>query len=71
MSFLIFLGIGLGAIWFGLTVKEEVAQVTAAITGAIFFLWGLTITPQPFLIAFEVIAVLAVFRLCLHCYDCD
>ncbi|MBE9166686.1 hypothetical protein IQ238_03780 [Pleurocapsales cyanobacterium LEGE 06147] len=71
MSFLIFLAIGLGTIWFGLKVKEEVAQIAAAITGAIFLLWGLTLTPQPFLVSAEVIAVLAVFRLCLRCCDCD
>lgn len=71
MSFLIFLGIGLGTIWLGFKVKEEVAQITAAITGAIFLLWGLTLTPQPFLITAEVIAVLAIFRLCLHCCECD
>lgn len=71
MSFLIFLGIGLGTIWFGLKVKEEVAQIAAAITGAIFLFWGLTLTPQPFLVAVEAIAVLAVFRFCLRCCDCD
>ncbi len=71
MSYLIFLAIGLGIIWWGLKTKEEVAQISSAIVGALFLIWGLTLTPQSLLFAGEIIAVLAVFRICVRCCECD
>lgn len=71
MSYLIFLGIGLGIISWGLSKKEEVVQLTAAITGAIFFVWGLCLTPEMFKLAAEIIATIAVFRICISCCECD
>ncbi|GAB4526769.1 MAG: hypothetical protein Tsb0014_07110 [Pleurocapsa sp.] len=71
MSYLIFLGIGLATIVWGLNVKEEVAQLTAAIIGTIFLVWGLFLTPQTFLLLMEIVAVIALFRLCIRCCECD
>jgi hypothetical protein len=41
MSYLIFLAIGLGIIWWGLKIKEEIFQISSAIIGALFLVWGL------------------------------
>ncbi len=71
MQYLIFLAIGLLIIIWGLKTKEEVAQLTAAIMGAIFLVWGLTMTPQPILLAAEIVAVIAIFRICVRCCECD
>ena len=71
MSYLIFLGIGLGVIIWGLRTKEEVAQLTAAVTGVIFLVWGLCLTPKMFLLAAEIIAAIAAFRICISCCECE
>ncbi len=51
MSFVVFLGLGLGAItlsrslriaW-GLKATEEVAQLSGAIIGAVLLIWGLRV----------------------------
>ena len=57
MSYLIFLGIGFGVIIWGLRTKEEVARLTAAVTGVIFLVWGLCLTPKMFLLATEIISI--------------
>ena len=71
MGFLIFLALGLGTIGLGFLIKEEVAQIVAVVTGTIFLIWGVTLTPKPFLMLAEVLTVIAVFRLGLHCCECD
>lgn len=71
MSFIIFLGLGLGAIAWGLKATEEISQLSGAIVGAILLIWGLCLTPQMFLLAAEVVAVIAVFRICVRCCECD
>ena len=71
MSFIVFLGLGLAAIAFGLKSTEEVIQLSAAILGAVLLIWGLCLTPQMFLVGAEIIAVIAVFRICLRCCECD
>ena len=71
MEYLIFLGIGLLVIGWGLRTNEEVVRLTSAIIGAIFLVWGLTMTPQPVLLAAEILAVIAVFRICIRCCECD
>ena len=40
MSFVVFLGLGLGAIAWGLKATEEVAQLSGAIIGAVLLFWG-------------------------------
>jgi membrane protein YdbS with pleckstrin-like domain len=70
MSYLIFLAIGLGIIWWGLKIKEEIFQISSAIIGALFLVWGLILTPQSLLFAGEVISVVAVFRICVRCCEC-
>ena len=40
MEYLIFLGIGLLIIIWGIRTKEEVTQLSTAIVGAIFLVWG-------------------------------
>ena len=71
MSFIVFLGLGLAAIAFGLKSTEEVIQLSAAVFGAVLLIWGLCLTPQMFLVGAEIIAVIAVFRICLRCCECD
>ena len=71
MSFIIFLGLGLVIITWGLRAKEEIAQLSGAIVGAVLLFWGLCLTPQMFLLAAEIITVVAVFRICVRCCECD
>ena len=71
MSFAIFIGLGLGAIAWGLRTTEEILRLSAAIVGTILLIWGLCLTPQTFLIAVEILAVVAVFRICVRCCECD
>ncbi|AFZ35953.1 solute carrier family 7 (cationic amino acid transporter, y+ system), member 6 [Stanieria cyanosphaera PCC 7437] len=71
MSWLIFLLIGLILIWIGLKVSEEVVQLSTAITAAILLVWGLVLTPQSLLLLIEIITILAVFRICMRCCECD
>ncbi len=71
MVYLIFLGIGLAIIILGLKTNEEVVRLSSAIIGTIFLIWGLTITPQPVLLAAEIIAVIATFRICVRCCECE
>ena len=71
MSFAIFLGLGLGAIAWGLRATEEVAQLLGAIIGAILLVWGLCLTPKIFLLGAEILALIAVFRICVRCCECD
>jgi len=40
MSFIIFFGLGLGAIAWGLKSTEEIMQLSGAIVGAILLVWG-------------------------------
>lgn len=71
MSFIVFLGLGLAAIAFGLKSTEEIMRLSAAILGAVLLIWGLCLTPQMFLVGAEIIAVIAVFRICVRCCECD
>ncbi|NJO93245.1 MAG: hypothetical protein HC820_00735 [Hydrococcus sp. RM1_1_31] len=71
MSFFIVLTIGFGIIGLGFFIKEEVVQIAAVMIGAIFCVWGLALTPKPLLIGAEILTVVALFRLCLHCCECD
>ncbi|MCC0179027.1 hypothetical protein I4641_18830 [Waterburya agarophytonicola K14] len=71
MSFALFIGLGLGAIAWGLRTTEEVVRLSAAIIGAILLIWGLCLTPQMFLIGAEILTVIAVFRICVRCCECD
>lgn len=71
MSYLILFGLGLTAIFWGMKSTEEILQLTGAVIGAILLIWGLCWTPRTFLFAGEVIAVFAVFRICVRCCECD
>ena len=71
MSFLIFFGLGLTAIAWGIRSTEEIIQLSGAILGTILLIWGLFLTPQTFLLLAEFIAVIAVFRICIRCCECD
>jgi hypothetical protein len=71
MSFVIFLGLGLGSIAWGLKSQEEIIQLSGAIIGAALLVWGLCLTPQVFLLGAEIITVIAVFRICIRCCECD
>ena len=71
MSFLIFLGLGLGFVAWGLKSTAEIIQLSGAIVGAVLLIWGLCLTPQRFLIGAEILAVIAVFRICVRCCECD
>lgn len=70
MSFVIFLGLGLGSIAWGLKFQEEIIQLSGAIISAVLLVWGLCLTPQVFLLGVEIITVIAVFRICIRCCEC-
>ena len=71
MSFILFIGLGLGAIAWGLKTTDEVVRLAGAIFGAILLVWGLFLTPQMFLVGAEILAVVAVFRICVRCCQCE
>ena len=71
MSFIIFLGLGLAVIAWGVRSQDEVIQLSRAVLGTVLLIWGLFLTPQMFLVGAEIIAVLAVFRICVRCCECD
>ena len=71
MSFAVFIGLGLGAIALGLRTNDEIIRLSGAIVGAILLVWGLCLTPQMLLIGAEILAVIAVFRICIRCCECD
>ncbi|MEL6502140.1 MAG: hypothetical protein AAFV28_10645 [Cyanobacteria bacterium J06635_13] len=71
MSFIFFFGLGLSSIAWGLRSQEEIVQLSAAVLGAILLIWGLCLTPQKILFGAEIIAVIAVFRICVRCCECD
>lgn len=71
MSFAVFIGLGLLAIAFGIKSGDEVIQLSGAIVGAILLVWGLCLTPKMFLVGAEILAVIAVFRICVRCCECD
>lgn len=71
MSFIIFLGLGLSSIAWGLKSTEEITQLSAAIIGAILLVWGLCLTPKICLWGAEILAVVAMFRICVRCCECD
>ena len=71
MSFAIFIGLGIVAIAWALRSTDEITQLSGAILGAILLVWGLCLTPQRFLVAAEILTVIAVFRICLRCCECD
>ena len=71
MSFIIFLSLGLGSIAWGLKATEEISQLSGAIIGAVLLVWGLCLTPQTYLLGAEILAVIAVFRICVRCCECD
>ena len=71
MTFIIFLGLGLGSIAWGLRSQEEIFQLSAAVVGTVLLVWGLCLTPQAFLLFGEILAVVAVFRICVRCCECD
>lgn len=71
MSFVIFIGLGLGAIAWGIKTTEEVFQLSGALIGAILLIWGMCLTPKMFLIITEIVTVIAVFRVCVRCCECD
>ena len=71
MSFIVFFGLGLASIAWGIRSSEEVMQLSGAIVGAILLIWGLCLTPRMFLLGAEIITVIAVFRICVRCCECD
>ena len=71
MSFAIFIVLGIVAIAWGLKSTEEITQLSGAILGAILLVWGLCLTPQRLLVGAEILTVIAVFRICLRCCECD
>lgn len=68
MTYLFLLTIGLGVVWGGIRIKDEVYRLTAAIAGAILLVWGLALTPTPFQIIAEVIAIFSIFSICVRCW---
>jgi hypothetical protein len=68
MNYLLLLSVGLGVVWGGIRLKDEADRLTVAITGAILLVWGLTLTPTHFQVLAGVLAVFAIFSICLRCW---
>jgi membrane protein YdbS with pleckstrin-like domain len=69
LNYLLMLAIGIGIIWFGWHTKEEVIRLASAICGAIVLVWGFALTPLPLQLFAESMAVLAVFSICIRCWN--
>jgi hypothetical protein len=69
VTYLSLLGIGLEVIWQSFTIAgdEQVYRLIAVSGGAIFLVWGLTLTPLPWQIFMEGVSLLAVFPVCIPC----
>ncbi|MGF1478926.1 MAG: hypothetical protein ACFB4I_05485 [Cyanophyceae cyanobacterium] len=67
MFYLLLLTTGVGIIWIGLQIKEEVFRLTAAVIGTVVLVWGFFWTPAPLQLLVEVLLVLSVFSICVRC----
>ena len=56
-TYLIFLAVGIGIIWLGLKIKDDVYRLAAAVSGAILLIWGFALTPSQFQFLIEAIAL--------------
>jgi hypothetical protein len=68
-TYLIFFVAGLGIILAGLRTREEVFRIAAAVSGAVFMIWGFALTPPQFQLFIEILLVGAVFRICMKCIN--
>lgn len=68
MNYLLLLTVGLGVVWAGIRVKDEIYRLTAMIAGAILLIWGLALTPIHFQVIAEVVAVFSIFSICIRCW---
>lgn len=66
-TYLIFLAVGIGIIWLGLRIKDDVYRLAAAVSGAILLIWGFALTPSQFQFAIEAIALVVLFPVCIRC----
>lgn len=71
MSFIILYFLALSTVFWGIKSQEEIFQLSGVVVGTILFIWALCLTPQTFLFAGEVIAIIAIFRICVRCCECD
>lgn len=66
-TYLIFLAAGLGIVWAGLRLADDVYRLAAALAGAIFLIWGFALTPKQFQLPIEALVIVAVFPICVRC----
>ncbi|HEY9657550.1 MAG TPA: hypothetical protein V6C65_03735 [Allocoleopsis sp.] len=67
MAYLAFLSIGFGIIWLSRKTKDEIVLITAAISAAIFLIWGFAIAPLPLQMLSEMAGIMSVFSICVRC----
>lgn len=67
VTYLILLGIGLLTTWTGLKTTDEVLRIAAAVSGVLFIIWGLALTPLQLQLLIAALAIVAVFPICIRC----
>ncbi|ARV59198.1 hypothetical protein BZZ01_11660 [Nostocales cyanobacterium HT-58-2] len=70
MTGFVLLAIGIGNFLLALKTKDEIPRITAVVAGAIFLIWGYTLTPMHFQLVVEISSVIAAFSICMRCLDC-
>lgn len=54
-TYLVLLTVGLGTIWAGLRIAEEVYRIALVATGLICLAWGFTLSPDPVQLFIEIL----------------
>lgn len=61
--------LGMGILWFGLRLQEEVLLIAAALTGGACLVWGFAMTPSSLQLLAEVAVAIIMFPVCTRCLD--
>ncbi len=67
VTYLILLAIGLVITWTGLKTTDEVLRIAAAVSGVLFIIWGLALTPLQLQLLIAALVIVAVFPICIRC----
>lgn len=63
IGYLVLIGIGLGVMWLGFKIAEEVMQIALVSTGAIALVWGFAIAPSEIQLVLETLSIGGLLRL--------
>ncbi|MBW4647222.1 MAG: hypothetical protein KME06_00760 [Kastovskya adunca ATA6-11-RM4] len=56
-TYIVLLAIGLGIIWTGIKVCDQVYAIAVVVSGVILLIWGLAIAPLPMQLLIELLAI--------------